>query len=497
MIIAIILSCKVFTTQFSRSIVIFILLLVLITLILLAIKLKNNFTKILIPIVIALIIPFVSIIIKSNKINQNHRLNVEKCEIYGKIYKINEKLDNNRVDLYLTNVELKSGEEKIDFYGNYLLRVSSDNLDVSKLENGYYIQCSAKTNLYSLNSSDKFDLSYISRDIMGMSYTYSYAVHVCERFEPSLRDSVTSKVYSYFEKTDLFFTGVGYAMLFGDTTVIEESVYGVFELSGTLHLLSVSGFHVSVIAMFIAFILRKLKANKLISFLATALVMIFYSYLCNFSVSIVRAVIMSLIAMYAGLRNKECDRLSSLFIAAIFIMLLNPLDLFNISFILSFVSVLSILLLMPVFERFFSKFMHEKLAGALSLSLSISFGITIYELYYFGQAPILSFVSNIITVPIVSALFIFLIISLLVGSLFGIAVPLIEVFGFGIKYILQFNNWVAGIGLNILVQHVREITLVLTILLMYSISDYLFVKKKSKAIIAGLFTGIILSVLFF
>ena len=497
MIIAVLLSCKLFTSQASRIITSLTLAVSLIVVIFLNYKCKKKFLKILIPILIAMIIPFISIIIKTNKINQNHRLNVEKCEIYGKIYKINENLDNSRVDIYLTNVELRAGEDKIDFYGNYLLRVNSNNFDISKLKQGYYIECVTTPKLYSLDSGDSFDLSYISRDIMGMSYSYSYAVQISDRFVPSLRDKITSKVYSCFEKTDLFFTSVGYAMLFGDTTVIEDSVYSVFENSGTLHLLAVSGFHVSVIAMCLTFILKKLKANKVVGFIVTAVVMILYAYLCNYSVSIVRAIIMSLLAMYAGLRNKECDRLSSLFSAAIFIMLLNPLDLFNISFVLSFISVLSILLLMPVFSRFFSKFMHDKLANAFSLNLSISLGISVYELYYFGKAPILSFVSNIITVPIVSILFIFLIFSLLIGSLFGIAVPLIEVFGVGIKYILQFNNWIAGIGLSILAQNVREITLALTILFMYVLSDYLFVQKKNKAMIVGLLAGIILSLLIF
>ena len=65
-----------------------------------------------------------------------------------------------------------------------------------------------------------------------------------------------------------------------------------------------------------------------------------------------------------------------------------------------------------------------------------------FQLYYFGTAPVLSFISNIITVPIVSILFIFLIVSILIGSIIGI----IPVIGFIVNLII----WVATVVFGIL-----------------------------------------------
>ena len=79
----------------------------------------------------------------------------------------------------------------------------------------------------------------------------------------------------------------------------------------------------------------------------------------------------------------------------------------------------------------------------------------------------------------------------------GLVVPLIEIFGYGIKYILQFNNWIGEMGLLLVNNHVSEITLVLSVLLMYSLSDYLFVRRKNRAVIASLFAGILLALLIF
>lgn len=496
-IIAIVLVTKVFVSQTSRLIILCILSALAVVLTIFFFVKKKRALATIVVIVIAMLLPVANVYFKSQALLRNNDLNVEKCEIYGKIYKVNENLDENRVDVYLTDVQLMASDEHLDYYGNFLLRINSNNLDTSKIEIGRYIKGSIKPSLYNLSSGESRDLSFISRDITGFAYAYSYNVTHTDKYDISLRDSIKTKVYKQFQKTDLFFTNVGYAMMFGDSSVIDDSVYGVFENSGTVHLLAVSGFHVSVIVGFILFLLKKLRANKCVTFIVSAVILLFYAYLCDFSVSIVRAIIMSMIIIYASMRNKECDRLSSMCLACLIILLLNPLDLYNISFVLSFVSVLSILLLMPVIQRFLSKFIYNKLASALSLTIAISLGMTTFQLYYFGKAPILSVLSNVITVPIVSVLFVFIILAVILGSVFGIAPALIAVFGHSIKYVLQFNNWIAGIGLFLKSNHVREIMLVLTILIMYSVSDYLFVRKKNRIILLGLLGGLLMSLLIF
>ncbi len=497
MIAAVVLSCRVLVSQTSRLILIVMLAAIILALVTLCVC-KKKIYKFLIPMMLAFLIPVVSVYTKSERINANNRLNVENYSIYGKIYKINENLDKNYIDVYLTNVELSNDNEENNFYGNYLVRIHANNFDVSKIDVGGFIKVSSTSNnLYSLNSGNERDISFIARDIMGFSYAYSYNVSVFDDKKPTLRDNVKSSVFKYFQETDLFFTGIGYAMMFGESYMLEDSVYGVFKESGTVHLLAVSGFHVSVIVGVLLFILKKLKVKNIVNFIITSIVVFFYAYLCNFSVSIIRAGIMSLIALYATMRNKECDKMSSMSLAAILILLLNPLDVFNISFVLSFVAVLSIILLLPVLERLFSRFFNNKLAGMLALSVSTSIGITMFQLFYFGKAPVLAFLSNIITVPLVSILFIYLLISVLIGVIFSVAAPLISVFGIGIKYVLQLNNWIARFGLFLVTNYVREITLFLSILLMYSLSDYLFIKRKSKLMMALFISGLMLSLLIF
>ena len=84
------------------------------------------------------------------------------------------------------------------------------------------------------------------------------------------------------------------------------------------------------------------------------------------------------------------------------------------------------------------------------------------------------------TIPIVGILFIFLIISVVIGPLFFIATPLIEAFGFCMKYVVQFNNFIYQNGVFLTCDSFGVVGLVLSLLLMFVISDYLFLKKRVK-----------------
>lgn len=495
-ILAVLLAVNVFVSQISKIIVISVLTSLCLAGIICLIIFKKRFISFLICIILAMLIPFVSLYFKTNKLKQNNSLNVENCNIYGKIYKLNIDLQNNKISLYLTDVELSYKENYQDFYGKFLVVLNANNADTSSFEIGRFVNVWGKPEIYTLGESS-MATSYIARGINGMCKTYSYSCKLEDKSSTNLRDNVINNVYDSFEKTDKFYTATGFAMLFGESTVLESEVYDVFKATGISHLLAVSGFHVSIIIAFVMFILKKLKSNKYVNFAVVVSILAFYVYLCDFSVSVIRASIMSLVLLYSSSRNKEYDRLSALSLSACLILLINPLDLFNISFVLSFVAVLSIILLMPLFERLLSKIFYNKFASMLSLSLSTSLGLSVFQLFYFGKMPLLSFIANMVTVPIVSFLFIFLILSVLIGSIFGFAAPLINLFGIGMKYVLQFNNWVAGISLNLSVEHVRSLALALSLVLMFVVSDYVFLKKRDKIIASSVLgVGIIMLMIF-
>ena len=501
MIVSIILTAKFFVSQKLKlwiiigSVIIFLIFLTCFALF------KKKFLLIVAVTILSIIIPIFSIYVKVNKYKQNTFENVEYYNISAKIYNYTLNLKENKIYLSLENVNISDGVKTKKLIGNMFMCISSNNIDVSKIENGRCINAKAEKDyitFYDGTEGNERSLSSLSRRVSASCYVYSDNFSFSDKVSKSFRDIIKNTIYGIFEKTDLFFTGTGYAMLFGDSTILDENVKGVFSDSGTAHLLAVSGFHVSIIVAFLAFIFDKLRINKYAKLAFMSIILGFYAYICAFSVSMIRASVMALIAIYAANRNKEYDGLSSLSLAAVIILLINPLDLFNLSFIFSFVSVLSIILLMPLFNRALSKIFYSKLSSALSLNFAITSGITIFQLYYFGEMPILCFLSNFVTVPIVSILFLYLIVSCLVGLVINpIAVPLINGFGLAMKYILKFNYWITGLGFYITVSNVSVWALYLSLILMFIVSDYVFLKKETKWIICLLISAVILKLMLF
>lgn len=496
MIVSIILSVKVFVSQKSKLIFLLIAIVATIILAVLFLKRRKLFVCVLC-FAFAVIIPLVSVIVKTKRINQNNCLNVEKCYISGKIYKLDIQLTKNVAHLYLDDVTLTANDDALDFYGLFLVQLNLDNVDTSELETGKIVKAFGKPMFYSLEDKDDIGTSYISRNINAKCYAYSYTFWTTEQFSLTFRDKVRNSVYEFFEQTDTFYTNIGFAMMFGETTILNSEVYDVFTDTGIAHLLAVSGFHVSIIISFLSFVLDKLKTRKDVKFFIVLAVLGIYAYICDFSVSVIRASVMSILLLFASGRNKEYDRLSALSFACCLILLLNPLDLFSVSFVLSFVAVLSIILIMPPLERLLNKLFYPKFASTLSLTLATSVGISVFQIYYFHSMPLLSFISNLVTVPLVSVLFIFVILSVVFGSVLHLAVPLIKVFGFCMKYILQFNYWVSTIGFNLTIGEIPALSLLISLLLMFVISDYVFIKRKNRVIISSVLAVSLVLLMFF
>lgn len=498
MIVSIILATNVFISQKVRLALIFSFsILSLAGLVLFFITKK----KFILPISVCLIFAvfsFSSIYFKANNLDKNKSLNVENCLISGKIYKVNKNLEKNKIYIYIDDVHLITENDAEKFNGDFFISLNLNSVDTSKLTNGKYITVYCNPKLFSLEEkNDRKNLTFLSNNVAGTCYIYSYNMLIENRSSVQFKDKIKSQVLEYFNQTDMFYSGAGYAMLFGDSTVLNTAVSDVFYDSGIAHLLAVSGFHISIIVVFLGFIFDKLKLNKYIKLGLIAVILLLYAYICNFSPSVIRASIMSLLALYATNRNKEYDSLSALSLACCIILLINPLDLFSMSFVLSFVSVLSIILLMPLLNRLLSKVFYNKLASMLSLSLSTTIGVSVFQLYYTSSMPLLSVIANLVTVPIVSVLFIYLIVAVIFGSLFKIAVPLIKLFEIGMKYILQFNSILASVNLSISVSNIREIALLLSLTTIFVMSDYVFLKKKAKWIISSLLVcGVVCLVIF-
>lgn len=252
--------------------------------------------------------------------------------------------------------------------------------------------------------------------------------------DSNLKINLTNKVYRNLNNNlNEDNASLAYAILFGDKDYVQDEIKLAFSGAGLSHLLAVSGLHVSVLFAAIMFLLKRFKLNKFFSFVFVFVVLIFYAYLCSFSPSVVRAVILSLVLFLSKLCSRKYDALNSLGLAAIITLLINPLYLFNLGFLLSYSCVFSIMLFSKFLTNKIAKGLFSKIVASLVVSFSATIGILPFTLKYFSSISILSILANIVFVPIFSVVYIVNICASIlsfvgVDFMFKIAAPLFEFF---------------------------------------------------------------------
>lgn len=137
------------------------------------------------------------------------------------------------------------------------------------------------------------------------------------------------------------------ALLLGERAGLSQEEQEKYEKAGIVHIFSVSGLHIGFVLLFALLLGRFFKlSDKGIFWLSVGL-MFFYAALVGFPISVMRALVMAILGLAARLIQRENDLLNSLALAALIILLWNPLFLFDPGFQLSFLGTWGIVYLYP------------------------------------------------------------------------------------------------------------------------------------------------------
>jgi competence protein ComEC len=137
------------------------------------------------------------------------------------------------------------------------------------------------------------------------------------------------------------------AMVLGQKRSIPWLVNNSMIKSGTVHILVVSGFNVGIVAFIINLLLKILRFPRKGRIILTAVCLFMYCLITGATNPVIRATIMGLVFLVAYFLKREPDIYNSLASAALFILVINPQQLFDIGFQLSFISVLAIVYFYP------------------------------------------------------------------------------------------------------------------------------------------------------
>ena len=165
--------------------------------------------------------------------------------------------------------------------------------------------------------------------------------------------NVISKIanYNYLiieKKLDNLFkkdiSGLIKGIVLGDKSNIDEDIEENFRISGISHILAVSGLHVSYIIFAFNLLFKKSFGKRNVKFIII-LFLIFYMFLTGFSPSIVRASIMNIIILGAGIFHRKNDLATSVSLSLLIILIYNPFLIENIGLQFSYMATIGIVLL--------------------------------------------------------------------------------------------------------------------------------------------------------
>ena len=140
-------------------------------------------------------------------------------------------------------------------------------------------------------------------------------------------------------------------ILLGKRSDVPTETLDLFRNSGTFHVLAVSGLHVGLVAMFCYFGFSLFRLPQKILCLLTIIAVLTYACLIGFRPSVFRASLMAILFLCATLIDRDADLFNLLGFAALVLLLLNPQQLWDVGFQLSFVAVASIVYFVPKMEK--------------------------------------------------------------------------------------------------------------------------------------------------
>ena len=140
-------------------------------------------------------------------------------------------------------------------------------------------------------------------------------------------------------------------ILLGKRSDVPSETLDTFRNSGTFHVLAVSGLHVGLVAMFCYLGFSLFRFPQKVLCLLTILAVLIYACLIGFRPSVFRASLMAILFLVATLIDRDADLFNLLAFAALVLLLLNPQQIWDVGFQLSFVAVASIVYFVPKMER--------------------------------------------------------------------------------------------------------------------------------------------------
>ncbi len=200
-------------------------------------------------------------------------------------------------------------------------------------------------------------------------------------------------------------------LLVGARGEIRPELRQAFANTGVVHVLAVSGLHVGFVALIAMALVRVAPIPAAVRPLVVCAVLVLFALITEARPPVVRATIMACALLLSTSLRRVTNVYNTLAVAGLVVLWVNPFELFQAGFQLSFAAVLSIVSLYRRLQQALrtpllralqrNSFFGTAVAPLLFVSMAAQLGTLPLTAYYFGLVPLVSLVANMLVVPTV------------------------------------------------------------------------------------------------
>lgn len=238
-------------------------------------------------------------------------------------------------------------------------------------------------------------------------------------------------------------------LLLGLKKSLPSEIIDEFTRTGTIHILVVSGSHLVVFSVLIKEILKHLYVNRKKQFFLVSLTLILYVTLTGLSAAAIRACLLAILVMLVE-RLGRARNIFNILVFTCFLMILQNVNIifYDVGFQLSFAATIGLIYFAKPIERclfFMPKFFNIR--NLLAQTLAAIFLTTPIIWWHFQRISLIAPLANLLIVPLISAVMIFGLITVIIGAIWPIVGQylgyLVAVL---VQLILIINHWLAQIS---------------------------------------------------
>lgn len=224
-------------------------------------------------------------------------------------------------------------------------------------------------------------------------------------------------------------------LILGEKSSFSQALRQSFVNTGTIHIVALSGYNVTIVAEWIMKIFSFLPKNFGIGVGIFSILL--FVCMTGASSTAIRAGIMAILALIARATGRNYDVGRALIIAGVLMVVLNPFILiYDVSFQLSFLATIAVIFISPRMEKYFMWIGWHWLRDIVVVTFSAYIFVTPFILYNMGNLSLVALPANIAVLPFIPFTMLLGFITGFVGLVFF---PLSIPFGYLSYFLLQYE----------------------------------------------------------